>query len=54
MGQGELADQLTHEDMGAAAIGLPVLMVASPPSAATRLASGCAASLTSWSMCGLF
>ncbi len=31
MGQGELADQLTHEDMGAAAIGLPVLIVASQP-----------------------
>ena len=29
MGQGELADQLTHEDMGAAAIGLPAPMVAS-------------------------
>ena len=31
MGQGELADQLTHEDMGAAAIGLPILIVASHP-----------------------
>ena len=31
MGQGELADQLTHEDMGTMVIGLPVLMVASHP-----------------------
>ena len=39
MGQGELADQLTHEDMGAAAIGLPVLIVASQPIGSNAL--GC-------------